>query len=76
MPWQFNMLDRGKGYEAAWTKLMDRDGFYADFGPSTVERNDPMFLLQEVVLLVERPVVAVCDDADAQGAGQRPAARR
>lgn len=46
VPWQFNMLDRGKGYEAAWSKLMDRDGFYADFGPSTVERNDPMFLLK------------------------------
>jgi len=47
VPWQFNMLDRGKGYEAAWSKLMNRDGFYADFGPSTVERNDPMFLLQK-----------------------------
>ncbi|MEI6538001.1 MAG: discoidin domain-containing protein [Planctomycetota bacterium] len=46
VPWQFNMIDRGKGYEAAWPKLMDRDGFYADFGPSTVERNDPMFLLK------------------------------
>jgi len=46
VPWQFNMLDRGKGYEAAWAKLMDRDGFYAEFGPSTVERNDPMFLLK------------------------------
>jgi len=47
VPWQFNMIDRGRGYEAAWAKLMDRDGFYADFGPSTVERNDPMFLLQK-----------------------------
>ena len=47
VPWQFNMLDFDKGYEAAWTKLMDRDGFYADFGPSTVERHDPMFLLQK-----------------------------
>ncbi len=47
VPWQFNMLDRGKRYEAAWAKLMNRDGFYADFGPSTVERNDPMFLLQK-----------------------------
>ncbi len=46
VPWQFNMLDRGKGYEAAWSKLLDRDGFYADFGPSTVERHDPMFLLK------------------------------
>ncbi len=46
VPWQFKMIDRGKGYEAAWPKLMDRDGFFADFGPSTVERNDPMFLLK------------------------------
>jgi hypothetical protein len=34
-------------YDVAWAKLMDRDGFYADYGPSTVERNDPMFLLQK-----------------------------
>lgn len=48
VPWQFPpLVDRGRGYEAAWAKLMDRDGFYADFGPSTVERNDPMFLLQK-----------------------------
>ena len=47
VPWQFNMLERGKGYEAAWSKLMERDGFYSDFGPSTVERNDPLFLLQK-----------------------------
>ncbi|MBS0260838.1 MAG: discoidin domain-containing protein, partial [Planctomycetes bacterium] len=47
VPWQFNMLDSDRGYEAAWKKLMDRDGFYADFGPTTVERNDPMFLLQK-----------------------------
>ncbi len=46
VPWQFNMIDRDKGYEAAWSKLMQRDGFYSDFGPSTVERNDPMFLLK------------------------------
>ena len=46
VPWQFNMIDRGNTYDAAWPKLMDRDGFYADFGPSTVERNDPMFLLK------------------------------
>lgn len=47
VPWQFNLPDRGNGYEAAWSKLMDRDGFLSDFGPSTVERNDPMFLLQK-----------------------------
>ncbi|WP_202921650.1 MGH1-like glycoside hydrolase domain-containing protein [Anatilimnocola aggregata] len=46
VPWQFNMLDENKGYEVAWKKIMDRDAFYADFGPSTVERHDPLFLLK------------------------------
>lgn len=46
VPWQFNMLAGEGKYDGSWKKLMDRDGFYADFGPSTVERNDPMFLLK------------------------------
>lgn len=47
VPWQFSMLPPNSDYQRAWAKLMDRDGFYADYGPSTVERNDPMFLLQK-----------------------------
>jgi hypothetical protein len=47
VPWQFLMLEPGSSYEQAWAKLMSSDGFYADFGPTTVERNDPMFLLQK-----------------------------
>ncbi|MCY2966860.1 MAG: carbohydrate-binding protein, partial [Planctomycetota bacterium] len=47
VPWQFNMLDTDKGFEKAWGKLMDREAFFADFGPTTVERHDPMFLLQK-----------------------------
>ena len=47
VPWQFNMLDSNKGFEIAWTQLMDRDAFMADFGPTTVERHDPMFLLKD-----------------------------
>ncbi|MDX1930503.1 MAG: discoidin domain-containing protein [Pirellulaceae bacterium] len=47
VPWQFNMLDNDKGFEVAWDKLMQRDAFMADFGPTTVERNDPMFLLKD-----------------------------
>ncbi len=46
VPWQFNMLVGQNKFDVAWQKLMDRDGFYADFGPSTVERHDPMFLLK------------------------------
>ena len=47
VPWQFPMLEPNSPYEQAWAKLMDSDGFFADFGPTTVERNDPMFLLQK-----------------------------
>ncbi|CAN5437737.1 hypothetical protein BH11PLA2_BH11PLA2_44140 [soil metagenome] len=47
VPWQFSMPDAGKGYEVAWKKLLDNDGFAAPFGPTTVERNDPMFLLKQ-----------------------------
>ncbi len=47
VPWQFSMPDAGKGYEAAWRKLLNKDGFAAPFGPTTVERNDPMFLLKK-----------------------------
>src|SRR2546423_4491848 len=43
VPWQFNLPDDGKGYEAAWKALTDKDGFAAAFGPTTVERHDPLF---------------------------------
>ncbi len=46
VPWQFGMIDANQGYEVAWAKLMDRDAFFANYGPTTVERNDPMFLLK------------------------------
>ncbi|HUY34270.1 MAG TPA: discoidin domain-containing protein [Pirellulales bacterium] len=46
VPWQFDMPDANKGYEVAWKKLIDENGFAAPFGPTTVERNDPMFLLK------------------------------
>jgi hypothetical protein len=44
VPWQFNMVDAG--YESAWQFLMRRDRFMSDFGPTTVERRDPMFVLK------------------------------
>jgi hypothetical protein len=43
VPWQFNLPDAG--YEMAWKKLMDPDAFFAKFGPTTVERHDPLFLI-------------------------------
>lgn len=41
IPWYFNMVD--PGYEKAWSFLMDSAYFFADHGPYTVEKNDPMF---------------------------------
>jgi hypothetical protein len=43
VPWQFNLPD--KGYEAAWKFLMDPEYFFAPFGPTVTERNDPLFLV-------------------------------
>jgi hypothetical protein len=43
VPWQFGLPERNKDFEAAWKLLMDKDGFAAPFGPTTVERHDPLF---------------------------------
>ena len=45
VPWAFGMPE--PGYEAAWKFLMDPKYFYAEFGPTTVERNDPLFVLKD-----------------------------
>jgi F5/8 type C domain/Trehalase len=45
VPWQFNLPDAG--YEAAWKPLMVKDGFLAPFGPTTVERWDPLFKISK-----------------------------
>jgi len=45
VPWQFNLPD--PGYEAAWKYLMDPNYFYADQGPTTVERGDPLYHLSK-----------------------------
>jgi hypothetical protein len=42
-PWYFDLPDRGAGYEAAWKQLMDPQGFYAPYGPTTAERRHPEF---------------------------------
>lgn len=45
VPWQFNLPDAG--YEAAWNFLMDKEYFHAPFGPTTVERGDPLFMISK-----------------------------
>lgn len=45
IPWQFNLPD--PGFESAWKFLMDPEYFFAEYGPITVERHDPLFILQK-----------------------------
>src|SRR5579864_1597935 len=45
VPWQFHLPD--PGHESAWEFLMDRDSFFADFGPTVTERHDPLFLISQ-----------------------------
>jgi hypothetical protein len=41
VPWYFNLP--GPGREGAWKELMDEQGFFAPFGPTTAERRHPRF---------------------------------
>jgi hypothetical protein len=49
VPWQFNLPARedAAGHAAAWKFLMDRDYFFADFGPTVTERRDPLFHISD-----------------------------
>jgi hypothetical protein len=42
-PWYFHLPPAGAGYEVAWKHLMDPDGFFAPYGPTTAERRHPEF---------------------------------
>ena len=46
-PWMANLPPPGRGYGEAWRQLMDPQGFYAPFGPTTAERRHPGFALRE-----------------------------
>jgi hypothetical protein len=42
-PWYFDLPDDGNEYAAAWKQLMDPEGFYAPYGPTTADRRNPQF---------------------------------
>jgi predicted GH43/DUF377 family glycosyl hydrolase len=42
VPWYFSLP--GPGYEAAWKRLTDPNGFAAPYGPTTAERRHPRFM--------------------------------
>lgn len=43
VPWYLNLVPPEQGYEVAWKQLMDPEGFYAPFGPTTAEQRHPGF---------------------------------
>lgn len=43
VPWYFHLPPEGQGYDVAWEQLMDPQGFYAPFGPTTAEQRHPDF---------------------------------
>ena len=42
VPWMFHMPDPSRS--SAWFQLLDPQGFYGEFGPTTVERRSPWFM--------------------------------
>ena len=42
-PWYFNLPD--PAFDGAWRELMDPEGFWGKFGPTTAERRHPQFAL-------------------------------
>jgi len=46
-PWYFDLPEPEKGFEVAWKQLMDPQGFYAPYGPTTAERRHAEFALVE-----------------------------
>ncbi len=43
VPWYFDLPDAK--YTSAWGQLMDPQGLFAPFGPTTAERRDPRFMV-------------------------------
>jgi hypothetical protein len=46
-PWFVNLPREGHGFEIAWKQLMDAQGFYAPYGPTTAEQRSRHFELAE-----------------------------
>ncbi|TKG89407.1 hypothetical protein EYV94_25630 [Puteibacter caeruleilacunae] len=45
-PWRFMLPD--DGYETAWKQILDEDGFYAPYGPTTAEQRHPLFMKNRI----------------------------
>ncbi|GAB3398884.1 hypothetical protein GCM10027515_04580 [Schumannella luteola] len=43
IPWYFGLPDDDAEHASAWSQIMDPQGFFAPYGPTTAERRDPGF---------------------------------
>jgi len=43
VPWYYNVPEDSETYSKAFAQLLDKEGFLAKFGPTTVEQRDPRF---------------------------------
>lgn len=48
VPWYFSIPPKDKGYEKAWSQLMDKEGFYAPYGPTSAEQRHPQFRINYI----------------------------
>ena len=71
-PWYFNLPDPDKS--VAWKQLMDPEGFFAPFGPTTAEQRHPGFTVayHGPRMPMERPELAAGHVGHADGPGQPP----
>ena len=44
VPWYFNLPYDEEKYSSAFAQLLDTQGFAAEYGPTTAERRDPLFM--------------------------------
>jgi F5/8 type C domain/Dockerin type I domain len=44
-PWYFNLPADTNTYSQAWSELLDPQGFYANYGPTTAERRHPLYYI-------------------------------
>lgn len=46
-PWYFDLPRPGRGFEEAWRQLMDPQGFFAPYGPTTAEQRHPAYAIRD-----------------------------
>lgn len=45
-PWRFKLPDNG--YEDAWKQILNDEGFFAPYGPTTAEQRHPLFMKNRI----------------------------